>query len=111
MPRKVATPGETLVGASMAAILMFCRAAAIEEKRNNIRINILTPSLIANTPGAALIDGDPFAARLFQKAAAMASLGVAEPEDLATLAVFLASPAARRMTGQAISVNGGISVA
>lgn len=108
---KTATPGETLVGAAMAAIVMFCRASALEEKRHNIRLNLLTPSLIANTPGAALIDSDPFAARLFEKAAAMAKLGVAEPSDLAAMALYLAGPAARRITGQAISINGGISVA
>ena len=38
-------------------------------------------------------------------------IGVPESEDIAALAVFLASPAARRLTGQAISVNGGISAA
>jgi NAD(P)-dependent dehydrogenase (short-subunit alcohol dehydrogenase family) len=38
-------------------------------------------------------------------------LGVAEAEDLAAMAIFLASPAARRITGQAISINGAISVA
>ena len=108
---KTATPGETLVGAAMAAILLFCRAAALEEKRHGIRINLLTPSLIANTPGAALIAGEPFAARLFEKAAAMAHLGVAEAEDLADMALYLAGPGSRRMTGQAISINGGISVA
>jgi NAD(P)-dependent dehydrogenase (short-subunit alcohol dehydrogenase family) len=32
-------------------------------------------------------------------------------EDIAALAVFLCSPAASRLTGQAISVNGGISAA
>jgi 2-hydroxycyclohexanecarboxyl-CoA dehydrogenase len=108
---KVATPGETLIGAAMAAIMMFSRASALEEKRHGIRINILTPSLIAGTPGAALIFAEPFSARMFEKAAAMAHLGVAEAEDLAAMAVFLASPAARRVTGQAISINGGISVA
>ena len=108
---KTATPGETLVGAAMAAILLFCRAAALEEKRHRIRINLLTPSLIANTPGAALIAGEPFAARLFEKAAAMAHLGVAEAGDLAEMALYLAGPGSRRMTGQAISINGGISVA
>jgi 2-hydroxycyclohexanecarboxyl-CoA dehydrogenase len=108
---KVATPGETLIGAAMAAILTFSKAAALEEKRSGIRINVLTPSLIAGTPGAALISADPFSAKMFEKAAAMAHLGVAEAEDLAAMAVFLASPAARRVTGQAISVNGGISVA
>jgi NAD(P)-dependent dehydrogenase (short-subunit alcohol dehydrogenase family) len=108
---KVATPGETLIGAAMAAIVMFSRAAALEHKREGIRINLLTPSLIAGTPGAALIAADPFAARMFEKAAGMAHLGVAEAEDLAAMAVYLAGPAARRITGQAISINGGISVA
>jgi 2-hydroxycyclohexanecarboxyl-CoA dehydrogenase len=108
---KVATPGETLIGAAMAAILTFSKAAALEEKRSGIRINVLTPSLIAGTPGASLIFSDPFSAKMFEKASAMAHLGVAEAEDLAAMAVFLASPAARRVTGQAISVNGGISVA
>ena len=41
----------------------------------------------------------------------MASLGVVEPEDLAALAVYLASPAAAKLSGQAISLNGGISMA
>jgi len=108
---KVATPGETLIGAAMAAIVMFSRAAALEAKREGIRINLLTPSLIAGTPGAALIAGEPFSARMFEKAAALAHLGVAEAADLAAMAVFLAGPAARRITGQAISINGGISVA
>jgi NAD(P)-dependent dehydrogenase (short-subunit alcohol dehydrogenase family) len=108
---KVATPGETLIGAAMAAIVMYCKAAAIEVKREGVRINMLTPSLIAGTPGAALIDGEPFSARMFEKAAAMASLGVVESSDLAAMALYLASPSARRITGQAISINGGISVA
>lgn len=108
---RVATPGETAIGAAMAAIVMFSKAAALETKREGVRINLLTPSLIANTPGAALIDGEPFSARMFEKAASMAHLGVVEAADLAAMAVYLASPAARRMTGQTISINGGISVA
>ncbi|MEV4421809.1 SDR family oxidoreductase [Patulibacter sp. NPDC049589] len=107
---KTATPGETLIGAAMAAILMFSRAAALEVKREGVRINVVTPSLIANTPGAALIADDPFSARMFEKAAKLAHLGVAEPEDLADAILFLAGPASRRITGQALSVNGGISV-
>ena len=108
---KVATPGETLIGAAMAAIVMYSKAAALEVKREGVRINLLTPSLIAGTPGAALIDGEPFSAKMFEKAAAMAHLGIAEAEDLAAMIVYLASPLARRITGQAISINGGISVA
>ena len=40
---KVATPGETLIGAAMAAIVMFSKAAALEAKREGVRINVLTP--------------------------------------------------------------------
>jgi NAD(P)-dependent dehydrogenase (short-subunit alcohol dehydrogenase family) len=108
---KVATPGETLVGAAMAAIVMYCKAAALETKREGVRINVLTPSLISDTPGAALIGSDAFSAKLFEKAAAMAHLGVASAADLAAMTLFLASPAAARITGQTISINGGISVA
>jgi NAD(P)-dependent dehydrogenase (short-subunit alcohol dehydrogenase family) len=108
---KVATPGETLIGAAMAAIVMFSRATALEVKREGVRVNVLTPSIIANTPGANLITDDPFSTKLFQRAAAIADLGVVEPADLAAMAVFLAGPEARRITGQVISINGGISVA
>lgn len=108
---KVATPGETLIGAAMAAIVMFAKAAALEAKREGVRINLLTPSLIAGTPGADLIGAEPFSARMFSRAAAMAHLGVAESADLAAMTLYLAGPAARRITGQTISINGGISVA
>src|ERR1700716_143147 len=107
---KFATPGEALIGAAMAAIVMFSRTAALEAKRDGIRINLLTPSLIADTPGASLIAADPFAGKMFERAATLAHLGVADATDLAEMALFLAGPQSRRITGQAISVNGGISV-
>lgn len=108
---KVATPGESVLGAAMAAIVMFTRVAAIEAKRNGVRVNVLTPSLIAGTPTAENVLRDGFSKALFEKAAKLAHLGVAEPSDLASLVVFLGGPASARLTGQAISVNGGISAA
>ena len=108
---KLATPGETILGGGMAAIVMFSRALAMEAKRDGIRVNALTPSLIAGTPTSERVLKEGFSQKLFSKAASMAQLGVAEPDDLAGLIVFLASPAAARLTGQAISVNGGISAA
>ena len=108
---KVPTPGETIIGAAMAAIVIFTRTLAIEAKRDGIRANVLTPSLIGGTPVYDRVMVDPFSAKLFTNAAKLAHLGVAEPDDLAGLIVFLASPAAAKLTGQAISVNGGISAA
>ncbi len=108
---KVATPGETVIGAAMAAIIMFSRAAAMEAKRDGIRINAITPSLIVGTPtGDRALQGE-FSGKIFTKAISLAHLGVTEADDLAGLIVFLAGPAAARLTGQAISINGGISAA
>lgn len=106
---KVATPGESVLGAAMAAIVMFSRTAAMEGKRTGIRVNALTPSLVTGTPTTALVLEEGFSKKLFEKAAGLAHLGVADPEDLASLVVYLGGPASARLTGQAISVNGGIS--
>jgi NAD(P)-dependent dehydrogenase (short-subunit alcohol dehydrogenase family) len=108
---KVPTPGETVIGAAMAAIVSFTRTLAIEVKRDGIRANVLTPSLINGTITAERVMADGFSKKLFTKAAELAHLGVAEPDDLAALIVFLAGPGAGKLTGQAISVNGGISAA
>ena len=109
---KVATPGEAVIGAGMAAIIQFTRGLAIEGKRNGIRANTLTPSLVEGTPLTdRLMEEGRFSAKLFAKARPMAHLGATYPEDLAALVLFLASPEAAKITGQAISVNGGISAA
>lgn len=109
---KSATPGEAIIGAAKAAIIMFTRTIAIEEKRNGIRANALTPSLVHGTDSTERITtGDSFSAKLFAKAGQQAALGVPEAADIGALAAFLCSPAAAKLTGQAISVNGGISAA
>ncbi|MCG8313306.1 MAG: SDR family oxidoreductase [Pseudomonadales bacterium] len=108
---KVATPGEVAIGTAMAGVIMFSRALANEAKRSGVRVNCITPSIVRNTPLYATLMADPFSSKLFGKAEQMASLGVVEPEDLAALATYLASPAAAKLSGQAISLNGGISMA
>ena len=108
---KLATPGETVIGAGMASIIMFTKALANEAKRSGIRVNCLTPSIVRGTPLYDDLMAHPFASKLFAKAEKMATLGVVESDELAQLAVFLASPAAAKLSGQCISMNGGISTA
>lgn len=108
---KVATPGESILGGAMAGIVMFARTVALEAKRHGVRINAVTPSLVRGTPTTERLTASGFSARLFAAAEKQAHLGVAEPADVAELVTFLAGPGARRITGQAVSVNGGISVA
>lgn len=106
---KTATPGEAAIGAGMAAICMFSRVAAVEGKRDGIRVNTVTPSLVTGTETTAKVLETGFSKKLFEKAAELAHLGVCEPEDVAALIIYLAGPAAAKLTGQTISVNGGIS--
>jgi 2-hydroxycyclohexanecarboxyl-CoA dehydrogenase len=106
---KLPTPGESVIGAAMAGIVMFTRGLATEGKHDGIRANVVTPSITSGTDLYDRIMADPFAGKLFGKAEKMAKLGVVTREELAGLVVFLASPAAAKITGQAISITGGIS--
>jgi NAD(P)-dependent dehydrogenase (short-subunit alcohol dehydrogenase family) len=108
---KVPTPGETCLGAAMAAIVTFSRTLALEAKRDGVRVNVITPSLIVDTGSYERAMSQPFSKKIFDRITGQAHLGLTEPADLANLTLFLASPLARLITGQVISVNGGISIA
>ena len=108
---KVATPGESLIGAMKAAVIMYVRTLALELSRHNVRVNCITPSLVADTKAHDRVMASEFSRKLFEKAARRARLGVPTPANVAPLAAFLASASASHITGQAISVNGGISAA
>ena len=106
---KVPTPGETVIGAAMAGIVMFSRTLALEVRRQGIRVNVVTPSVVEGARLRARIAAGGFGAKLFEKAVAAAHLGIATERDVAEIIGFLASDRAARVTGQVISVNGGIS--
>lgn len=107
---KVPTPGETGIGAAMAAIVTFSQTLAVEAKRDGIRVNVLTPSLIVDTASYDRAMSQEFSKKIFDKITRAAALGLTEPSDLAHAALYLTSPRSRRVTGQVLSVNGGISV-
>ncbi|WP_190813237.1 SDR family NAD(P)-dependent oxidoreductase [Saccharopolyspora pogona] len=109
--QRVPTPGETGIGAAMAAIVTFSQTLALEAKRYGVRVNVLTPSMIVDTGSHERAMATEFSKKIFDRIAAQAHLGLTEPEDLSNAILFLASPLARRVTGQVISVNGGISIA
>ena len=101
---KLATPGESVIGAAFAGNVMFIKTLAVELARHNIRANVVTKTYDSVMAGE-------FSRRLFQKAEKRARLGVPVPENIAPIIAFLASPLASHITGQVVSANGGISVA
>ena len=68
-----------------------------------VRVNVVTPGFITTDMTGALTDA--------QKEAILRTVPLGffgEPEDVASLVAFLASPASRYITGQVIGVNGGM---
>jgi NAD(P)-dependent dehydrogenase (short-subunit alcohol dehydrogenase family) len=108
---KLATPGESVIGAAFAGNAMFMKTLAVELARQNIRANVVTPSITRDTKTYDAVMAGEFSRKLFLKAEARARLGVPVPNNVAPIIAFLASPLASHITGQVVSANGGISVA
>ncbi|MBX6377280.1 MAG: SDR family oxidoreductase [Clostridia bacterium] len=103
------TPGEAIVGGIGSALIMLTKALARENARYGIRVNAVAAALTRDTPAYQRVMAGDFSQRLFRKAEERTPLGIAEPDDVAAALLYLVSPAARRVTGQVISVNGGLS--
>jgi NAD(P)-dependent dehydrogenase (short-subunit alcohol dehydrogenase family) len=83
---------------------MFTRSAALELGACGIRVNCVSPGLIAR-PG--IEEQWPDGVARWQERAPLTRLG--QPEDVADACLFLASPAARWITGQNLVVDGGVT--
>jgi 3-oxoacyl-[acyl-carrier protein] reductase len=89
--------------ASKAAVIMHTRAAALDLGPAGIRVNCVSPGLI-ETPG--IEEAWPEGVRRWHEAAPLKRLG--QPLDVADAVLFLASPAARWISGANLVVDGGV---
>lgn len=105
------TPGESIIGAVGASVILLTKALAREFSRWSIRVNAVALTLTSETPSWNRIFGQQsFENRLFSKALERFPAGRAPTADeVAEVAVFLSSTRAGQVTGQTISVNGGLS--
>jgi meso-butanediol dehydrogenase/(S,S)-butanediol dehydrogenase/diacetyl reductase len=90
--------------ATKGAVSQFVRALALDWGRRGVRVNAVAPSLIRTDPVAA-VTSDPRLVAKFEDRVALGRLG--EVEDVAPAVLFLASDAARYITGVMLPVDGG----
>jgi len=95
-------PGSAHYGAAKAGIIGFTKSVAQEVGGANIRVNAIAPGLI-DTPMTA--DIPPPLRQMVLLRTPLGRTGV--PEDIAAVALFLASDEASFVTGQVVSPNGG----
>lgn len=92
---------------SKAALIMLTQVQALTWGDDGIRVNCIAPGLIKTEFAKALWDNPTI---LKQSTANSAIKRVAEPDEIAGLAVFLASPASSYVTGQTITIDGGSNI-
>ena len=99
----IGNAGQCNYAASKAALIGFTKSIARELGSRNITVNAIAPGFIETDMTAALTP--EMRAELLKKIP-LNALG--QPEDIAEAALFLAAPAARYITGQTITVDGGM---
>jgi len=108
---KVATPAETGPGATAAAVNMATRVLAAEFARYSITVNAVALSVMRDTPAERELMPDGDAADIFEEAFKQQSFDVT-PANVAELVTYLAgNDHANPITGQIVSINGGVSFA
>lgn len=100
---EMGSAGQCAYAAAKAGLIGFSKSIARELASRQIRVNVVTPGFITTDMTEALTDS--------QKEAILRSVPLGflgEPDDVAALVAYLASPASRYVTGQVIGVNGGM---
>ncbi len=102
--------GSPVIGAynvSKAADFQLARNYAVEYGPDNVRVNCIAPGLIRTDFARALWE-DPDRIRAANESVPLRRIG--EADEIAGAVVYLASPASAFMTGQAMVIDGGVTI-
>lgn len=102
---RVGTPKEAVYAGAKAALVGFAKALAVEVARSNITVNVVSPGTTDTELLREMLSDEQIARR--RRAIPMGRIG--QPKDVAAAVEFFASPGASFITGQVLSVNGGMT--
>ena len=103
------TPGQGLglYSVSKAALIQLTKVMAKEWGKDNIRANAICPGLVETKFSEALTSNEKIMKMVMMKQALPM---VAQPDDIAGLALYLSVPASQFVTGAVISADGGFTI-
>jgi gluconate 5-dehydrogenase len=93
---------------SKAAVIQFTKATAADWAQHEITVNAICPGFFMTEPNQRWSRERPKLMEMYREQIPMGDFG--QVEDLGPLAVYLASPAARYITGAAIVIDGGYTL-
>jgi len=108
---RVGSFGEAVYSGCKAAIIGFSKALARELARDRVTVNVVCPGPVDTALLKSVGESEGGAKVVAGMTRAIPFRRLGEPEDVATAVAFFASPEASYVTGQVLSVSGGLTMA
>lgn len=108
---RVGSTWESVYAGAKGAVIAFSKTIAREVARHKINVNVVCPGLTDTPLLEAVRSQSPETGRLIEAVTkATPFRRVAQPEEIAEAVLFFASPSADFITGQTLSVSGGLTM-
>jgi NAD(P)-dependent dehydrogenase (short-subunit alcohol dehydrogenase family) len=103
----IASPGQGVYAMTKAAIVSMTKTLGYELAGNKIRVNAIAPGFVDTKFASAILKNDV----LLDEVMRMTPMRrYAQPDEIAGMALYLASDAASYVTGQTMAVDGGLTI-
>jgi len=102
--------GEAVYAGAKGAVVAFSKSLAREEARYGVRVNCVSPA-VTDTAFRDALEADPVGQKIVEGAVRTTPMRrTGTPDEVAEAVLFLASSAAGFITGQVLSVSGGVTM-
>ncbi len=100
--------GEAVYAGCKAGVIALTKTWAREFARDGLRVNCICPGLV-DTPLLAKLKQTELGKKVLERIEQLMLLGLGQPEDIANAVLFFASEESNHITGQILSVSGGLT--